>query len=70
MENAKLEVDSYTRFILTIIAITLVGLLFKGFLTAKIASAQKETIDVNITQISGQKINSILCSPVSVKIVE
>jgi hypothetical protein len=49
-----MTIDKYTKAVLTIIAVALVGLLFKDVPVVSTARAQSsETIDVNIVGING-----------------
>ena len=70
MKEVKLRVDWYTKFILTVIAFALLGLLFKPLFIPQKAEAEKEITDVNIAKINGWAINSPLVSPIPVKIAK
>jgi hypothetical protein len=70
MKETKVEVDGYTKFILTVIAVALLGLFLQSFLTPEIASAQKEVINVNIEQIDGRSIDSYSTPAIKVKLAK
>ena len=70
MREIKLKVDGYMKFILTLIAIALLGLLFKPFLIPQEARASREVTDVNIAKIDGWSVSSSIGSPIQVKIVK
>lgn len=65
-----IKVDGYTKFILTVIAIALLGLLFKPLLIPQEVRAGREVMDVNIAKIDGWSVNSSISSPIRVKIVK
>jgi len=70
MEEIKLKVDGYTKFILTVIAVALLGLLFKPLLFSKNLTASQQEIDVNITKIDGYRVSSSFGTPIKVKVVK
>lgn len=70
MAEVKFEVDRYTKFILTVIAVALLGLLIQGILTPKVASAQKEIIKVNIEQVRGRSVDSYSTPAIKVKLAQ
>jgi len=62
------KIDIYTKVILTIIAICLLGSLIKPIIFPKKATAWQESIlDVNIERISGRYIE--LAPPIRVEVV-
>lgn len=54
-----MKIDLYTKFVLTVIALALLGMLFKPIFVSKGANAsdgygqKKEIVDVNIKEIGG-----------------
>jgi len=70
MEEIKLKVDWYTKFILTVIAVALLGLLFKPLFTSQSARASQEITDVNISKINNYRVDSSFAPPIRVKVVK
>ncbi|MDD3726107.1 MAG: hypothetical protein PHI44_02785 [Candidatus Ratteibacteria bacterium] len=70
MGEIKLKVDGYTKFILTVIAVALLGLLFSRLFTPPIAKAGQEILDVNIAKIDGYSVTSSFGTPIKVKVVK
>ena len=70
MKEIKLRLDWYTKFILTVIAFSFLGLLFKPLFIPLEAKASKEIVNVNIERIGGSRIDSLLPPPIKVKVVE
>jgi len=70
MGEIKLKVDGYTKFILTVIAFALLGLLFKPLLFSKNVIAGQQEIDVNITKIDGYRVSSSFGTPIKVRVVK
>ena len=64
IEEIKLKVDGYTKFILTVIAVVLLGPLFKPLLFSKNLTASQQEINVNITKIDGYSISSSFGTPI------
>lgn len=73
MEEIKLKIDGYTKFLLTLIAIALWGLLINFICSYQIAKAAPETINVNIEKVGGRslptgRIDGLLRDVIPVKI--
>jgi len=55
-----MKIDTYTKFILTIIAVALWVLVFKAYFITNNVQAANEIIDVNIKQIDGKRVYKVL----------
>ena len=56
MTPIKLEVDVYTKIILTVIAVALTGQLLLGLVGPREAGATAQVADVNIARIGGMSV--------------
>jgi len=55
-----MKIDTYTKVILTLIALALWGIFLCPFFEAKESDATTGIIDVNLKQIDGSSINKVL----------
>jgi hypothetical protein len=65
----ELKIDLYTKFILTVIAISLLGLFLKPIILPRRAAADQTIQDVNIVKIDGHYIGQFT-PPINVRIEE
>lgn len=55
-----MKIDTYTKIILTLIALALWGIFLNPFFQTKDVDASTGIIDVNLKQIDGSSINKVL----------
>lgn len=55
-----MKIDTYTKIILTLIAVALWGILLSTLFQVKNVDASTDVIDVNLRQIDGRSINKVL----------
>ncbi|MBI2266374.1 MAG: hypothetical protein HYU64_14615 [Armatimonadetes bacterium] len=63
-----IQVDRYTKFVLTVIAIALMLIAFRPLVEPRVAVAEKGVVEVNLKSIGGWSLNS--SNPIPVKIVD
>jgi hypothetical protein len=65
----RLKIDWYTKFILIVIAINLLGLLLRPIILPQMAIAARNIQDVNIAKIDGHYIGQFT-PPINVRLKE
>lgn len=65
----RLKIDWYTKFILTVIAASLLGLLLKAAISPQMVIAARTIQDVNIAKVDGHYIGQFT-PPINVRIKE
>ncbi len=60
-----MKVDLYTKIILTVIAVALLGILFQPYISTQPVNASTGVIQVNIKEVAGRRLTDTL--PVDIK---
>lgn len=55
-----MKVDLYTKIILTVIAVALLGILFQPYIQTSPVNASTGVVDVNIKELGGRRVNDAL----------
>jgi len=65
----RLKIDLYTKFILTVIAVSLLGLLLRPVILPQMAVTARNIQDVNIAKVGGDYIGQFT-PPINVRLKE
>jgi len=60
-----MKVDLYTKIILTVIAVALLGILFQPYISTQPVNASTGVLDVNIKELAGRRLVDTI--PVDIK---